>query len=57
MKIEVFIFEEYIEILRDELNKIGVCKMGEYDYCFFYSLVKGYWRFLEEVFFFNGEIG
>ncbi|GAB6251475.1 hypothetical protein BCSAG_27930 [Bacillus cereus] len=30
VKIEVFIPEEYIETLRDELNKIGACKTGEY---------------------------
>ena len=26
VKIEVFIPEEYIEMLRNELNKIGACK-------------------------------
>ena len=48
VKIEVFIPEEYIETLRDELNKIGACKTGEYDHCLSYSSVKGYWRPLEE---------
>ena len=44
VKIEVFIPEEYIETLRDELNKIGACKTGEYDHCLSYSSVKGYWN-------------
>lgn len=42
VKMEVFIPEEYIEMLRNELNKIGACKTGEYDYCLSYSSVKGY---------------
>jgi len=42
VKIEVFILEEYIEILRDELNRIGACKTGKYDHCLSYSSVNGY---------------
>ncbi|AKR35638.1 MAG TPA: cytochrome C biogenesis protein [Bacillus sp. (in: Bacteria)] len=57
VKIEVFIPEEYIETLRDELNKIGACKTGEYDHCLSYSSVKGYWRPLDEASPLNGEIG
>ena len=57
VKIEVFIPEEYIEMLRNELNKIGACKTGEYDHCLSYSSVKGYWRRLKGASPFNGEIG
>ncbi|WP_242239506.1 divalent cation tolerance protein CutA [Bacillus cereus group sp. BfR-BA-01309] len=57
VKIEVFIPEEYIEILRNELNKIGASKMGKYGHCLSYSSVKGYWRPLDDASPFNGEIG
>ena len=57
VKIEVFIPEEYIEMLRNELNKIGACKTGEYDHCLSYSSVKGYWRPLKGDAPFSGEIG
>ncbi len=56
VKIEVFIPEEYIEMLRNELNKIGACKTGEYDHCLSYSSVKGYWRPLENASPFNGKL-
>ncbi|MDA1633741.1 divalent cation tolerance protein CutA [Bacillus cereus] len=57
VKIEAFIPEEYIELLRDALNKIGACKTGEYDHCLSYSSVKGYWRPLNGASPFNGKIG
>ncbi|HHY2689049.1 divalent cation tolerance protein CutA [Bacillus cereus group sp. RP37] len=57
MKIEVFIPKGYIEILRNELNRIGACKTGKYDHCLSYSSVKGYWRPLDDASPFNGEIG
>lgn len=57
VKIEVFILEEYIEILRDELNRNGACKTGKYDHCLSYSSVNGYWRPLDDASPFNGEIG
>ncbi|PFS59540.1 cytochrome C biogenesis protein [Bacillus cereus] len=54
VKIEVFIPEEYIETLRNELNRIGACKTGKYDHCLSYSSVKGYWRPLDDASPFNG---
>ena len=56
VKIEVFTPEEYIEMLRNELNKLGACKTGEYDYCLSYSSVKGYWRPLKGASPFNGKL-
>ena len=56
VKIEVFIPEEYIEMLRNELNKIGACKTGEYDHCLSYSSVKGYWRPLENASLLTGKL-
>ncbi|NWK69656.1 divalent cation tolerance protein CutA [Bacillus paramycoides] len=56
VKIEVFIPEEYVVLLRDELNKVGACRTGHYDNCLSYSSVKGYWRPLAEATPFNGKI-
>ncbi|MBO1580658.1 divalent cation tolerance protein CutA [Bacillus sp. XF8] len=57
VKIEIYIPEEYIETLRDELNKVHACKVGNYDHCLSYSTVKGYWRPLENSLRYNGEVG
>ncbi|PGS01103.1 MULTISPECIES: cytochrome c biogenesis protein [Bacillus] len=57
VKIEIFIPEEYIETLRDELNNIHACKVGNYDNCLSYSTVKGYWKPLDNATPFDGEIG
>ncbi|PEY38388.1 cytochrome C biogenesis protein [Bacillus cereus] len=57
VKIEIFIPEEFIGDLRDELNKVQACKVGNYDNCMSYSTVKGYWRPLDNSEPYNGEIG
>lgn len=56
-KIEVYIPEEYVVRLREELNKANACKIGNYDNTISFSKVKGYWRPLEGSNPFNGEIG
>jgi len=43
----VLLPEEYIEMLRNELNDIGVLTVGNYNNVVSYSVVKGYWRPLE----------
>jgi len=48
VKIEIFVPEDYIETLRDELHKIGVGKVGQYDHCLSITDVRGYWRPLSE---------
>lgn len=57
VKIEIYIPEEYILRLRDELNKVNACKIGNYDNCMSVTNVRGYWRPLEGSTPFNGEIG
>ena len=56
-KIEIFIPDEYVEKLMCELNKIGACGVGNYDYVASYTKVKGSWRPLEGASPFDGEIG
>lgn len=56
-KIEVYIPEKYITLLRDELNKINACTIGKYDNCISTSKVRGYWRPLDGSKPFDGEIG
>ena len=57
VKIEVLLPEEYIGSLRNELNKIGVLTIGDYDNVISYSIVKGNWRPLEGANPFYGIVG
>jgi len=57
VKIEVYIPEEYIIKLRDELNNVNACRIGNYDNVLSITRVRGYWRPLEGSTPFNGEIG
>ncbi|CDO02972.1 hypothetical protein BN988_01454 [Oceanobacillus picturae] len=57
VKVEVLLPEEYIVELRNQLNDIGVLTVGDYDNVVSYSVVKGYWRPLEEANPFNGSKG
>ncbi|WEG19261.1 cytochrome C biogenesis protein (plasmid) [Alkalihalophilus pseudofirmus] len=56
VKFEVLLPEEYIETIRDKLNDIGVLTLGHYDNVLSYSLVKGYWRPLEQSKPYNGLV-
>ena len=56
-KIEIYVPEEYITVLRDELNKVNACRIGDYDNVMSITNVKGYWRPLEGSNPFNGEVG
>jgi hypothetical protein len=56
-KLEIFIPEEFVTTLRDELAKAGAGRIGQYDHCMAYSLVRGYWRPLEGSHPYGGEIG
>ncbi|MBT7775261.1 MAG: cytochrome C biogenesis protein, partial [Anaerolineae bacterium] len=44
VKLEIFIPQEYALQIRDELAKIGVGVIGDYDHCVAVSPVKGYFR-------------
>lgn len=56
VKIEIYVPEEYIIKLRDELNKVNACKIGDYDNIISITDVRGYWRPLEGSNPFNGDI-
>jgi hypothetical protein len=47
VKLEIFIPQEYALQIRDELAKIGVGVIGDYDHCVAVSPVKGYFRPLD----------
>lgn len=57
VKIEIYIPEEYIIKLRDELNKLAVLKIGDYDNVMSMTNVQGYWRPCAGSNPFNGEVG
>lgn len=57
VKIEIYIPEEYVIKLRDELNKVNACTIGDYDNVMSITQVTGYWRPLEGANPFNGEVG
>lgn len=57
VKMEIYVPEEYIIRLRNELNKVNACKIGDYDNVISIINVRGYWRPLEGSNPFNGEVG
>lgn len=57
VKIEIYVPEAYIIKLRDELNKVNACKVGDYDHVISITNTRGYWRPLENSTPFNGEVG
>ena len=58
VKFEVFIPEEFVEELRNELNKVNALTVdGIYDNCMAVSKVKGSWRPLENANPYEGLIG
>jgi hypothetical protein len=56
-KIEVFIPGEFVERLLDELSKLDVGHIGNYDHCASVTNVKGFWRPLEGANPFDGKLG
>ena len=57
VKLEIFVPQEYALTIRDELAKIGVGVIGNYDHCVAIHPVQGYFRPLEGANPFDGEIG
>lgn len=57
VKLEIFVPQEYALKLRDELAKIGVGQIGNYDHCVAISPVQGYYRPLPGADPFDGEVG
>lgn len=56
VKIEIFIPEKYIDILREKLNEVGALGGKKYDNVMSVSKVTGYWRPLDGSTPFDGEI-
>ena len=57
IKLEIFVPQEHVEKVRDELVKVGVGVIGKYDHCFAISPVQGSFRPLEGANPFDGVIG
>lgn len=54
-KIEIYVPKEFIIPLREGLNKVNACKVGDYDNVMSITDVRGYWRPLESATPFNGD--
>ena len=57
VKLEIFVPQEYALKIRDELAKIGVGVIGNYDHCVAVTPVQGYYRPLPGSDPFDGETG
>ena len=57
VKLEIFIPQEYALEIRDELAKIGVGRIGDYDHCMAISPVQDYYRPLANASPFEGGVG
>ncbi len=57
VKLEIFVPQEYALKMRDELARIGVGHIGDYDHCVAMISVRGYFRPLPGADPFDGEIG
>ncbi|SHJ06585.1 hypothetical protein SAMN02745163_01222 [Clostridium cavendishii DSM 21758] len=57
VKIEIYIPEEYVIKLRNGLNEVNACTVGNYDNVMSITKLKGYWRPLEGANPFEGEVG
>lgn len=56
VKIEIYIPEEYTDILREALNNIGALGIGNYDNVMSITKVLGFWRPLKNANPFDGKI-
>lgn len=57
VKLEIFVPEEYALEIRDELAKVGVGRLGDYDHCVAMVPVRGFFRPLPGSKPFEGEEG
>jgi hypothetical protein len=57
VKLEVFVPQEYALKIRDELARIGVGVIGNYDHCVAIYPIQGYYRPLPGANPFDGEVG
>jgi hypothetical protein len=57
VKLEIFVPQEHALNLRDELAKIGVGVIGNYDHCVALTPVRGFFRPMEGANPFEGDVG
>ena len=57
VKLEIFVPQDHALNLRDELTKIGVGVIGNYDHCVALTSVRGFFRPMEGANPFEGEVG
>ena len=57
VKIEVYIPEEYVKKLRDELHKANAGRIGNYDHCVSVTRIQGFWRPLPGATPYQGKVG
>jgi hypothetical protein len=57
VKLEIFIPEEYVVVLREAVASAGAGMLGNYDHCASVIEVRGYWRPLEGAEPYDGTIG
>lgn len=57
VKLEIFIPESHLEALSQALHLAGAGRIGNYDYCKSYQVVRGTWRPLENANPYLGEHG
>jgi hypothetical protein len=57
VKIEIFIPDDYLDVLGEALYQAGAGQIGNYDHCKSITRVEGTWRPLDEARPFMGEVG
>ena len=57
VKIEIFIPDDFLDVLEEALYQAGAGQIGNYDHCKCISRVEGTWRPLDEARPFMGEVG
>ena len=57
VKLEIFVPQDHALKLRDELAKIGVGVIGNYDHCVALTAARGFFRPMEGAAPFDGEVG
>lgn len=57
LKLEIFIPETHLDLLKKSLREVDAGHLGDYDSCISYSKVTGTWRPLENTHPYIGELG
>lgn len=56
-KLEIFVPETHVPVIREKLNEIGALKVGNYDHVMSITEVTGYWRPLDGANPYSGQVG